>query len=145
MTGPLLVPITPPQSIAVGGPFTGGGTPVPKQIFSRVFSVTDFGGIAVAPGGNPSAAIVNANDQAFAEVMGIANLRGGGVVYCPGGIYFTSQDIAGVPLASDAKAVIIRGDGMRASYIYPTALGQAGIRLGPAVPDLSGDTTHNVQ
>lgn len=68
---------------------------------------------------------------------------GGGVVYFPTGRYKTTADLV-VPVVTQAT-IVLKGQGMRASWIYPSTPGQRGVLFGSTTPDASGTSTNNTQ
>lgn len=72
----------------------------------------------------------------------------GGVVYVPPGRYLTSQSIV-LPVATQQGQVVIRGAGMRFTYIYGTGAASnfaSGIlRMGTSTPDAAGVSTNVIQ
>ena len=71
----------------------------------------------------------------------------GGVVFFPPGAYLVTASLV-VPVALDENQVILRGSGMRVSYLFPsgnTAFANGVVRFGTATPDASGTTTNVTQ
>lgn len=83
----------------------------------------------------------DANDVAAIQLaIDTAVQAGGGVVFFPAGRYRINAAVT-IPVMTD-KSVILKGSGMRSTYIKPITNGQTAIRFGAATPDNSGTSTN---
>jgi Pectate lyase superfamily protein len=76
--------------------------------------------------------------KAIQSAIDSANSSGGGTVWFARGRYRVNSTIV-VPPVTD-KTIVLRGDGMRDTYLYPGANGITGVRFGAGTPDPSGKT-----
>lgn len=106
-----------------------------------VFDVLAYGG-----NGAGSTNSARANSVALQSAISGANADPhnsglpGGVVYVPPGRYVFDRGVR-VPPAINSGQVILKGAGMRVSYLYPQTSVVTGILFGVATPDLSGSFT----
>src|SRR6184192_176466 len=68
---------------------------------------------------------------------------GGGVVWFPRGHYRIGATVA-VPTVLN-ETIVLRGEGMRSTYLYPATAGIAAVRFGASTPDESGTAAHKTQ
>jgi hypothetical protein len=85
----------------------------------------------------------NDDRAAIQAAIDAAETAGGGVVWFPRGRYRIQGTIV-VPPTLD-KTIILRGEGMRDTYVYPATNGTVAIRFGADSPDLSGNRAHLTQ
>lgn len=122
-------------AVFAGRGFTGRFVPgVPDATPSNVFDVRTFGarGDGVAD-----------DHQAIQAAIDAADSAGGGTVWFPRGKYVVRATV-GVPPVID-KTIVLRGEGVRDSYIYPATNGMTAVRFGTASPDSSGSPTNLTQ
>src|SRR5690349_1668318 len=66
--------------------------------------------------------------------------NGGGVVWFPRGHYKIGATVV-VPNVT-SQTIVLRGEGMRNSYLYPVQGGQTAVRFGVTKPEESGSTAN---
>jgi len=81
--------------------------------------------------------------SAIQAAIDAAELAGGGVVWFPRGKYRILGTVV-IPPTLD-KTIVLRGEGMRDSYIYPATNGTTAVRFGTDAPDPSGNRAHLTQ
>ena len=81
--------------------------------------------------------------RAIQDAIDAANSSGGGVVLFPRGKYRVDSTVVVPPLTD--RTIVLRGEGMRSTYVYPGVNGMTALRFGAGVADPSGTNANTTQ
>ena len=124
-------------AVLLGG---GAGTPNWPQTEVQQPSATGFTDVRTYGAKGDGVADDHAAIQSAIDAV---RTGGGGVVWFPRGRYKIGATVV-VPSVLD-ETILLRGEGMRSTYLYPASNGMTAVRFGASTPDDSGIFTHKTQ
>jgi hypothetical protein len=131
------------DAIKTLGTLLVGGSAVPSLITPRASRQTGAGGVADVRAFGAKGDGTTDDHPAIQRTLEALSASGGGVVWFPPGHYRIGASIAVRPVLS--QTIVLRGGGMRSTYLYPAVNGMTAVQFGSATPDNSGRDNNKTQ
>src|SRR2546429_1825100 len=120
-----------------------GGVAAPLQPLPREAQHPTTGGLADVRSFGAKGDGTADDHPAIQAALEAVRAGGGGVVWFPRGHYRIGTTVA-VP-AVLSETVVLRGEGMRSTYLYPATTGLPAVRFGASTPDESETAVNRTQ